>query len=286
MGNDTAVTQRQRLGWFLLVILLLLRIPYTIAIIYILPIENQNGAAVYELGTYLLMALLIWWEREQLNEFHLDSSALFLIICFRPLQTLILSYWHVDSPLAFPRPLGLALWVISIGLLTALIRSGFTPSRFSYRASLWLFIGLLAGAGLSITEERQSFWSTLNHGDSSQAGLTPVLFSTTLNLLYHLGFAPINEEPLFRGFLWGYLRQLKWKEIVIWLFQAVLFTSAHLYLIEQFPWMFWVFVPLAGLLFGLLTWRSRSIAPAMLAHALVNGSVYLLIAVLILQILK
>ncbi len=39
----------------------------------------------------------------------------------------------------------------------------------------------------------------------------------------------------------------------------------------------------AGLLFGWLAWRSRSVASGMLAHAMVNGSVYLLIAVLLLQ---
>jgi membrane protease YdiL (CAAX protease family) len=63
----------------------------------------------------------------------------------------------------------------------------------------------------------------------------------------------------------------------------VLFTSAHIYLATQFPVMFWIFIPVAGLLFGLLTWRSRSIAPAMLAHGMVNGTIYVLFVLLILQ---
>ena len=116
--------------------------------------------------------------------------------------------------------------------------------------------------------------------------LIPVLSSSSLNLLYHLGFAPINEEPLFRGFLWGYLRQLHWKEIWILLFQTVLFTSAHIYVAKQFPLMFWVFIPTAAILFGILAWRSRSITPAIFAHAMVNGSVYFLIIVLVLHALN
>ncbi|HLO15001.1 MAG TPA: type II CAAX endopeptidase family protein [Anaerolineales bacterium] len=274
-------TRHGQVAWFLLFLLLLLRIPFTIAIIYYLPIDDQSGATVYEVGTYFLTALLIWWERDRLVNFHIDSSALCLMILFRPVQTLILSYWKVDSPLAFPSPTGLMLWAISLGLIIALWRSGFQPAHISSQTLGWLAIGLLSGACVSIAENLIIFQSMLSTAHSQQTPLTPVLLSTSLNLLYHLGFAPINEEPLFRGFLWGYLRQLKWTEIWIWLFQAVLFTSAHIYLAQQFPLAFWIFIPGAALLFGLLTWPSRSIAPAILAHAMINGSMYVLASILI-----
>ena len=186
--------------------------------------------------------------------------------------------------MAFPRPMGFALWAISLGLIIALWRSGFKPNRITTRTITWLILGLLLGAGLSILENYQIFHSMLLNRSSSQGILTPVLYSTSLNLIYHLGFAPLNEEPLFRGFLWGYLRQFHWKESWILFLQAILFTSAHIYFASQFPLRFWVFIPLAGLLFGLLTWRSRSLTPAILAHGLVNGSIYLLIVILILQL--
>jgi membrane protease YdiL (CAAX protease family) len=270
------------IGWSILIVLLLLRIPYTIAIIYLLPIENQSGAAIYEVSTYFLICFLIWWEYGRLKEFHIDQSSLLLIILVRPIQTLILNYWGVDSPLAFPHPLGLALWAISLGVMVALWRRGFKPAHINSRSLTWLVLGLLVGIGMSIAENLRTFRSMLYIVHPLQTQLTPVLYSTSLNVLYHLGFAPINEEPLFRGFLWGYLRHLKWKEHLIWSFQAVLFTVAHLYLAGQFPLTFWVFIPTAGLVFGLMTWRSRSIAPAMLAHAMINGSVYLLIVIVIL----
>ncbi len=43
--------------------------------------------------------------------------------------------------------------------------------------------------------------------------------------------------------------------------------------------MFWVYIPAIAILFGWLTLRSRSIAPAILAHGMINGSVYVLIMV-------
>ena len=281
-GESPSGRWHRQVSWSILILLLLLRIPYTIAIIYLLPIENQSGAAIYEVSTYFLTCFLIWWERERLKEFHIDPPSLILILLIRPIQTFILNYWGVDSPLAFPRLLGLVLWAISLGSMAALWRSGFKPARVNARSLAWLVVGLLVGIGMSIAENLQTFRSMLYNAAPLQAQLTPILYSTGLNLLYHLGFAPINEEPLFRGFLWGYLRQLQWKEPLIWLFQALLFTVAHLYLAGGFPLMFWVFIPSTGLLFGLMSWRSRSVAPAMLAHALINGSVYLLIAIAIL----
>src|SRR6476661_7255954 len=139
--KDRTVSCHPQIGWLVLVLLLLLRIPYAIAIIYYLPVENQNGSAIYEVSTYFLICFLIWWERKQLEEFHIDAAALLLIILIRPIQTLILRYWGVDSPLAFPQPSGVALWVISFGLIVALWRTGFKLSRFTARSLSWLVMG-------------------------------------------------------------------------------------------------------------------------------------------------
>lgn len=270
-------TKHRQITRAVLILLLLLRIPYTIAIIYFLPIENQTGAAVYEISTYSLIAFLIWWERERLLDFHIDSLALFFIIFIRPVQTLILNYWKVDSPLAFPRLPGLLLWGISLGLVFALGKGGFKPARLSHQSLSWLTTGLFVGAGVSVLENLSAFLPGLGNSTGSSS----LLGSSSLVLLYHLGFAPINEEPLFRGFLWGYLRQSQWKAPPILFLQTLLFTVAHVYFANQYPLTFWVLIPIAALLFGILIWRARSIAPAILAHGLVNGSVYVWILNLI-----
>jgi membrane protease YdiL (CAAX protease family) len=261
-------SSHQKIFWLLLTVLLLLRIPFTIAIIYFMPIDDERGAAIYEVGTYLLLALLIWWERGKLADFHIDRTALYFIIFLRPLQTLILAYWQVDSPLAFPKPHALIIWIIAIGLMIFI-----RPSRLPALTWGWLCFGVITGICISIAQNLRVFPSMLASSPSSAA-----LLSASLNLLYHLGFAPVNEEPLFRGFLWGALRDQKWKDGWILIFQGVLFTSAHVYFASQYPFQFWVFIPAMGLLFGWLTLRSRSVTPSMLAHGLINGSVYLLIA--------
>lgn len=266
--------KRSLVSWSLVALLLILRIPYTIAVIYLLPIENQIGGAIYEVGTYLLTAFLIWWERERLTESHLDTSALTLFVLLRPIQTIILTYWGVESPMAFPGIPSLIILCASIALTISLWRSGYKPRSFPYIAR-WVLLGVVTGVAMSILENYDSFHSTLTgKGMFSPAILT----SASINLLYHLGFAPLNEEPLFRGFLWGMLRQAKWKERWILILQSAVFTSAHIYFASQYPLTFWVFIPLAAILFGLLTLRSRTITPAILAHGLINGSVYIVAA--------
>jgi hypothetical protein len=52
-NEQSAITRQHRLfTGQILFLLLILRIPYTIAIIYLLPVENQTGAAIYELASY------------------------------------------------------------------------------------------------------------------------------------------------------------------------------------------------------------------------------------------
>jgi membrane protease YdiL (CAAX protease family) len=112
---------------------------------------------------------------------------------------------------------------------------------------------------------------------TSPVSLPSVVSSTGLAFLYQIGFAAVSEEPLFRGFLWGYLRREGWREAWTWLFQAAVFTSAHMYFMDALAFDFWIVVPLAGLILGLFAWRTRSIAPGMLAHAAYNASAYLIL---------
>lgn len=79
------------------------------------------------------------------------------------------------------------------------------------------------------------------------------------------------EEPLFRGFLWGYLKGNRWPEWLIWIFQAGLFGLAHAYYFYDFadPWI-WQRTFLGGLIFGLIAWKTRSVVASALVHGVVN----------------
>jgi membrane protease YdiL (CAAX protease family) len=93
-------------------------------------------------------------------------------------------------------------------------------------------------------------------------------------VFYQLGYAAVAEEPLFRGFLWGYLRKAGWKDVWIWLFQTGLFMLAHIYYINQLPISFWIIVPVSTLVLGALAWRSKTISASMGAHTMMNASGY------------
>jgi membrane protease YdiL (CAAX protease family) len=140
-----------------------------------------------------------------------------------------------------------------------------------------LFIGFVLSTLLNLG----IFQSNAGFTGHDYTALSSVTTSTGAAFLYQLGFAAISEEPVFRGFLWGYLRRSGLREIWVWLAQAVLFMSAHLYFKDALPFNFWVVVPAAGLLLGLLAWRSRSIAAGMLAHAAYNAGVYVILLKLV-----
>jgi hypothetical protein len=76
--------------------------------------------------------------------------------------------------------------------------------------------------------------------------------------------AAICEEALFRGLIMGLLaHRAGWGSAVVW--SAVLFALYHLNPVVLLP------VTLVGAYLGLLVWRSGSIYPAVVAHALNNA---------------
>ena|SRR6266498_703786 len=267
----------RRIGWLAIAMLLFLRIPFTIAITYMFPSDRYTGPAIYHVGTYLLTAFLIWWERNDLAIVHLETLSLVIIVLLKPVQTLVLQSLKIDTPLTFPHPVGLLLWIIAIGLVITLWISGYRLPKVELKTWGWLAFGLFIGIGLSALENYNVFQADAMVNSPSPVSLSSIAASTGTAFLYQLGFASVSEEPLFRGFLWGYLRRSGWKEGWIWLAQAAVFMSAHLYFRDALPFEFWVVVPLAGLILGFLAWRSRSIAPGMMAHAAYNAGAYLIL---------
>ncbi|MEW6401966.1 MAG: CPBP family intramembrane glutamic endopeptidase [Chloroflexota bacterium] len=267
----------RRVGWLVLAALLFLRIPFTIFVTYMFPANSGWGPAIYQLGTYVLTACLVWWERNDWRTMHMDTLSVGIIILFKPVQTLVLYGLGVNTPAAFPRPAALVLWGAAAGLLLALWFSRQRMGGIGGRAWAWLTCGLVTGIVFSALRNFEIFQINAVMSRPSSISLPSVAASTGLAFLYQIGFAAISEEPLFRGFLWGYLRRAGWKEAWVWLVQAAIFTSAHVYFMNALAFNFWIVVPLAGSILGLFAWRTRSIAPGMMAHAAYNASAYLIL---------
>jgi membrane protease YdiL (CAAX protease family) len=78
------------------------------------------------------------------------------------------------------------------------------------------------------------------------------------------------EEFLFRGFFWGYLKKFKIADFLILCISAILFWAAHYYYSPTLG--IWIRVLVAGLIFGAVAWKTRSLFSAALVHACWNSS--------------
>ena len=256
---------RDRVKWFLVAGLFVLRIPFLGGMRYFTWTRTSSWVMpIFEVGTYLLTAILIWMERERLSEYHVDKLALFIIVFGKPAELL----WS-----RFPGPIGrylvgegyLLYLPISIGLLVGLSLARPKMGEVGSKKWRWVGVGVLTGVIIGVL----SGWLTRLEFNPSRSQLTPA--ALVLLSVQELLYAGIAEEPFFRGFLWGALKKSGWKEGWVLAAQGVLFWVAHIYLIERSPMTFWVIVPLGGVVFGALAWRSRSIGVSMIAHGLANG---------------
>ncbi len=265
-------TRDHVIAWSLLAALLALRLPFYAGIAYWVDPPPDWLSPAFEIGTYLFTAGLIIWERKNLRAFHIDGLALWIIILFKPLETVILAFWGFESSaLALPNWPGLAIWAIALALTLVIVRAG--VGKIRAKSLSWFGLGIAVGAITAVFLGYAHSFQVLP-GQFDPRTELPALFTFTLvRFPQQLGYAAVMEEPLFRGFLWGYLRHLGWKDFWIWLFQAGLFILGHIYYLNGLLLSFLVIAPAGGLVVGLLAWRSRSIAASMAAHATLNALV-------------
>ena len=261
--SESSVTARTKshIFIFLLVGLLILRFPLLLLLPQ-LPISKEFGLALFQSGSYLLIALLILLKRDSLSDYYIDRLALALILLAPTGKIIICAVFQF--PIELDAWLGVA---ISACLLVALLllRPKLHQNVVS-RGLLWVLIAMAVGIGLGIVG---GFFLKLQNPEFQT--LPFQLPQAVQGFFIQLANAAAPEEPLFRGFLWGFLKKLHWKELWIWLFQALLFVLGHLYYLGVSNYSFFLLVPMGALVLGLLAWRSRSIGTSMIAHGLTNS---------------
>jgi membrane protease YdiL (CAAX protease family) len=266
-----SVTAWSLMAALLFVRMVLLTVPITMGI------APPWLGAVYETATYMLTLALVWVERRRLAEFHIDALALVLILACKPTETILLALTRAPGrySLKLGHPASAVIWAAAIVMSVVIYRRRSRPTVFGLR---WFGIGAAIGVVLAVVMAYpisfQISGEDLHRSLRDSGALMPISIVSTF--LYQLGYAATAEEPLFRGFLWGYLRKLGWREGRILIFQALLFSLAHIYYMKDLPISFWIVVPSSAVVLGLLVWRSRTIACSMAAHAALNSLTYTL----------
>jgi membrane protease YdiL (CAAX protease family) len=260
---------KKAIFWTALSALLFLRIPLASWTEYLWPATSAWVEPVYEVLTYLLIVFLIWWERQELAWHHLDFWAVLIVLFFKPLSVLLLPVMgNPGHPLALPHLPGILILIIALILGGLIVGKKINIGKPDAKVLLWFLLGSLAGIALQVLYGILMIrW--LNFPVPPDPG--PIAW---LAPFYQLGYAAVSEEPLFRGFLWGGLRNMRVKEGWILLIQALLFAIAHIHLLKTVsPALFFGITFLNALFFGLVAWRSRSLAASMGMHGFANGSV-------------
>lgn len=244
----------------IIIILILLITRFSVGLIQLSAIPLTGVIQSYQGITYLLIIILIWRERRNLEDFNISGLSLLIILLFRT----VLRFSYDQTIYSFI--LDLSFWGISGVLVVRLISRKDVKSFVLHSKEIkWIVFGMLLGLGVGFF---QLFFGRADFlGDIQRESLLPL--SMVWSFWYQLSNAAINEEPLFRGFLWGYLKRAGWKEIHICLLQASLFWLAHINYYNRLS--FWFTIPFWGLVYGVLVWKSRSISTTMVSHAAYNA---------------
>jgi membrane protease YdiL (CAAX protease family) len=269
-GKVISLDKRHRIVfWIVISLLLILRMPLHSWTEYLFPATSIWITPAYEVGTYLLTAFLIWWERKQFSLHNLDFLAVLIIIIFKPLSIILLPLFGAfANPIAFPHLLSFSFFLISLVLLGLIAFKKINIGKLNRKGLLWIVFGSVTGIVFFVAYAVimiRFFDYPVPPDPGSTAWVAPI---------YQLGFAAVAEEPVFRGFLWGGLLRSGMKKYWILLIQAILFTLSHIHLLSTpQPFLSLSVIFIDAIIMGLFVWRSRSLSSSMALHGFANGSI-------------
>jgi membrane protease YdiL (CAAX protease family) len=230
---------------------------------------------IYEIGTYFFSLLLIYWERRIIDLFNIDYFVLLLILVLKPIETIILKLWGLNHFLAIDKIGGIIICIISLLFSILFIKEikSFKSLKISFINLLYIVIGIFVGI---ITIVILAYPSSFQVNESYLPFSIKKLLSSPfgIQILYQSGYAGVSEEPLFRGFIWGYLIKFGFKNWQAFLAQVFLFMLAHIYYINTLPISLFIIVPIGAISTGLIVWKTKNISSSIAAHGVMNGLGY------------
>jgi membrane protease YdiL (CAAX protease family) len=208
---------------------------------------------------------LIWRERKRLEEFHIGYGALGIFILGPIMFSIILRVMSFSST---PQNFISIPWLqiaIALSLLAALIVKRPNLQKVTVKSVIWIIVSVVIGLVIGALSGY-----IISFAYPTQRGPAIAFPVFIFRFVRQLTQAATLEEPLFRGFLWGYLKRAGWKDIWICFFQSGLFVISHAYYITVNPILL-VNVFICAFILGLVVWKSRSIANSMTVHGLFNS---------------
>lgn len=210
----------------------------------------------------------------QLN--HRDNPTIrgwMVAVCVVAMPLLVMpAVWfaRLDGMLAIVAAFFAAILLAVIVAVAPLGRQAFPALGF--RAVGWrpIVLGTIATIVLSIAVS-QTGLDPKGVKQAIETARDPGLLALTLLAL--AGLAPLVEEVLFRGVLYGWLAH-RWGGTLAWIVSSLAFAAAHVELAHII-----LVLPL-GLWFGWLRKRTDSLWPSLVAHMVNNGFAVAAVALL------
>jgi len=211
----------------------------------------------YIVMVYLVIALVIWMEKENLQHFALDRLSLVILV----------------ASTIFRRRLGVenewyALFMIAAaGGVMFLVGIRYW-SKVPKTSLKWLIIGVAAAfvTLIPIIVIEASQWQQETNAAAEPFG---VFWNLIRRAIFELSFTAPIEEVLFRSFLWGYLINLKWSDKKVFWTQGILFWCSHIGRIQS-PITFLISIPIMTYALSALRKHSGQTAPSVVAHLVIN----------------
>ena len=235
------------------ILLLLLRFPLLIAGQFGM-IDNTISAIVFLTGTYLFTGILICRNISNLHQYHISRAAI-AIYLVSPILSIISNPSDLSALVRIVMAAVFAVYFVCNRKKIAAVKN-------DKKSILWNSLIVLVSVFVTaiLFAYIRGFSGTEN---------TFSLSMLVDGLLFQLSFAAVMEEPLFRGFLWGGFRQLGLSDGVVCVLQAGLFWLGHIYYYNT-GINFWVVIPIASIVLGLVVWKTKSITNSMITHACMN----------------
>lgn len=254
--------------------LLFFRIPFYYGMFLVVAVVRplqSFGSGIYLAATSVLVAMLIWHERDRLREYNIDRWAVGMFLAGKPIEFVLISLGFVPKAAATV-PLFAIYVFVAIGLSWALRSRWAQLPKPRHLFWGWILAGILLGTGFGLVGGLAVLVQSQNSFTEAGVVRTLTFDRAALVVLYQAAYAGLSEEPLFRGFLWGYFRKLGWSENKTLLSQAGLFGIAHLdLLLIGWPISF-ALTFVGGLMLGWLVMRSGSIGVTILSHGFANAA--------------